>query len=210
MIEKIVDLKVQDELFFKSLGKRALKLLQSRKGRETYIQAKNHVMALSLPVAAWEVFYIKNISRGKYILDSGAEIGNSWLVKEIKHHVDAQAMAISICSIGHGTERKARECLEKCELLMAYFLDQLSSFLVNKLKNILYERIRLHFINKERLLGLSPAYSPGFPNWGISDQVVIFELLKNDAKQIGVELSENLIMTPAKSLTFMTVAGDKI
>jgi hypothetical protein len=44
-------------------------------------------------------------------------------------------------------------------------------------------------------------------DWPLSDQTIIFELLKNEAKEIEVNLTSSLLMIPQKSVTFLFGIG---
>jgi hypothetical protein len=78
-------------------------------------------------------------------------------------------------------------------------LDQLGSLAVGQLSQLFYERLETDAAAQG--LHISTYLSPGESEWSISDQAVIFELL--DSKQIGVSLTESLLMKPVKSLSLM-------
>ena len=56
-----------------------------------------------------------------------------------------------------------------------------------------------------RELHASASLSPGESEWSVAEQAVIFSLV--DAREIGVTLTESLVMSPVKSLSLIMGIG---
>jgi hypothetical protein len=63
-------------------------------------------------------------------------------------------------------------------------------------------------IAKFHNLGISNRFSPGYCNWDVSEQHLLFQLLPENA--CGISLNDRALMTPIKSVTGVLGIGNGI
>lgn len=94
--------------------------------------------------------------------------------------------------------KKFGERLETCsDLLDKYYLDTIGNVALNQVRAALNDQIKEKYALKKTAF-----MAPGsLPNWPITQQKPLFELLGNVEASIGVKLTESLLMLPAKSVS---------
>jgi hypothetical protein len=112
-------------------------------------------------------------------------------------------VAIGVCTIGSRLSDRVHEYKARGEFVRSTLLDQLGTLAVGQLSQLFYRRLETDAAVQG--LHISTYLSPGESEWSIKDQAVIFDLL--DATQIGVSLTESLLMKPIKSLSLMAGIG---
>jgi hypothetical protein len=115
----------------------------------------------------------------------------SWVLYPCKKAV------IFVASIGKGLEESAKQVMDDGHLLKATVLDAIGSEATEKVAYHLQDRIRelANFYEGEITL----RYSPGYCDWDITQQRVLFKAM--DSAPIGVELTEECLMVPRKSVS---------
>lgn len=92
--------------------------------------------------------------------------------------------------------------------------DMISSFIADAIGSALVEAIVSYgVINLRKMVGkwklkISNAYSPGYCDWSVSEQQILFSLLP--ARFCGVELNESSLMLPIKSVSSLISVGFNI
>ena len=105
--------------------------------------------------------------------------------------------AIFVTTIGTGLEKRVSELMNKGEMLKAVVLDAVGSAAIEKVASNLEESVR-----KKASSGgarISRRYSPGYCDWDIKEQKLLFDTLNGDSA--GVGLTEDSLMTPQKSIS---------
>jgi hypothetical protein len=112
-------------------------------------------------------------------------------------------LAVAVCTIGDGLERRAAELWEARELPLAAMLDSVGSGAVESLA----EYVNDLFCQEAIPLGLpvTNRVSPGYGHWDVSQQKALFAICPGDA--IGVSLNEACFMSPVKSISLLAAAG---
>jgi len=112
-------------------------------------------------------------------------------------------IAAAVCTIGEELERRAAELWEARELPLAAMLDSVGSGAVESLAEYVNDLLCQEAIP----LGLpvTNRVSPGYGNWDVAQQRVLFEVCPGNA--IGVSLNEACFMTPVKSISLLAAAG---
>jgi hypothetical protein len=112
-------------------------------------------------------------------------------------------IAAAVCTIGDELERRAAELWEARELPLAAMLDSVGSGAVESLAEYVNDLLCQEAIP----LGLpvTNRVSPGYGNWDVAQQRVLFEVCPGDA--IGVSLNEACFMRPVKSISLLAAAG---
>ena len=109
----------------------------------------------------------------------------------------------AVCTIGDRLERRAAELWDARELPLASMLDSVGSGAVESLAEYVNDVLCQEAI----ALGLpvTNRISPGYGDWDVGEQRVLFGLCPGDA--IGVGLNAACFMTPVKSITLLAGAG---
>lgn len=117
-----------------------------------------------------------------------------------KHPIfmDAEKVALCVCTIGPELEEEIKELMKKNEMTRALILDGLGS---ESAEQVAIQSDRI-LAEKAREMNLWPSkrFSPGYGKWDIREQQFIFRTLPG--KDIGVSLTESFMMIPRKSISF--------
>jgi len=135
-------------------------------------------------------------------------MGNGILSGELlaKHMGGAQEVVIILCTVGEGLERRAAD-VSKEDSVYGLALDAVGSAGVEALANAVCALFE-EDATKEDCKVTIPL-SPGMVGWPVEQgQPQIFDLLDTD--EIGVRLTESMMMVPRKSLTFVLGIGKKL
>jgi hypothetical protein len=110
----------------------------------------------------------------------------------------AVSAAVCLCTIGSALEETAARLTADGDLARGFILDVLGSEAVDGVSKRADEWLAGHGV----ALGLWPSkrFAPGCKGWGLSGQEIIFGFLP--AEEIGVRLTEALMMVPRKSYSF--------
>jgi hypothetical protein len=99
-----------------------------------------------------------------------------------------------VITIGANLEKKAEECKN---LLQRYCLDMIGNMALGKVRKYVENQIRSRFALK----GLSYMSPGSLADWPIEEQRPLFTILDGAAALLGVNLNENFIMNPRKSVS---------
>lgn len=105
--------------------------------------------------------------------------------------------AIFVATIGAGVEKRVSHLMSRGEMLKSVVLDAVGSAAIEKVACELEESVR----KRASLDGakISRRYSPGYCDWDIKQQKVLFGALTGDSA--GVKLTEDSLMMPQKSIS---------
>lgn len=106
-------------------------------------------------------------------------------------------VAIFTATIGASLEKRVSQLMDQGEMLKAVALDAVGSAAIEKVVCELEESVR-----KKAMTGgaeISRRYSPGYCDWDIKEQKLLFDSLNGDSA--GVELTEEYLMMPQKSIS---------
>ena len=113
-----------------------------------------------------------------------------------------QALIGAVCSIGGRLEKQTHHYFETQEYALGYFLDMVGTLSVAKLAQIIGEDLRGQY----SALHWAPGDDRG--DVDLESQRFLFNQLP--AQEIGIQLTENNIMLPIKSLSFFLAIGEQI
>ncbi|PWE00603.1 vitamin B12 dependent-methionine synthase activation domain-containing protein [Marinilabilia rubra] len=152
---------------------------------------------------------------GGYIIQPGQIISDEIHInnhifkagKEVTHFLrKMNHAAIFICTAGKEVSERARQLNNEGHLLEAYLLDVLGSVIVeqamDKMQNIIKNRLY------EKGLKITNRYSPGYCEWNVIDQQLLFSFFPNDF--CNVTLTESCLMQPAKTVSGIIGAGQEV
>ncbi|MEE8567226.1 MAG: vitamin B12 dependent-methionine synthase activation domain-containing protein [Anaerolineales bacterium] len=123
-----------------------------------------------------------------------------------QHMGGAQEAVIVLCTVGEALERRA-ERVSKEDAVYGLALDGVGSAGVEALANAACALFEEEATKEDYQVTIP--LSPGMVGWPVEQgQPQIFDLL--DADEIGVRLTESMMMVPRKSLTFVLGIGKEL
>lgn len=118
----------------------------------------------------------------------------------------SEKAALFVCSIGPGMETWAKELMLGGEPLLSYIVDTVASIVVEKAVDKMHDLLGRQM--DEFGLKITNRYSPGYCNWPVSDQQILFLLLPE--KFCGVTLTGSSLMIPIKSVSGVIGIGASV
>jgi len=115
--------------------------------------------------------------------------------------------AILFCvTIGDGMELHSKALLKKEDLVNGYVYDIVASHAVEACANALHDHIiaKMILLNKKT----TNRYSPGYCNWKVDEQHLLFSFLPKDF--CGINLTVSALMTPIKSISGIIGIGGNV
>ncbi len=112
---------------------------------------------------------------------------------------------LGVCTIGPEIEARIRE-LSREKLASAMVLDEVGTAMVIELGCRMHQAAR----SGARTMNMraSPSFRPGIGHWPLKLQEELFHLLP--VEEIGVSLTESLMMSPQKSLSMIVGIGTNL
>jgi hypothetical protein len=178
------------------------RILQSPKKRIDYDKAKKDLARLVEPKVGWNRFGVSRIEGEKLILSNGITLGGGPVGRVIQ---GAAEVVIGVCTVGSKIENAVRDHMKSNQLTRGYFLDLMANWAVDSVRNQFYSKIQSQIKEQEKY-HTSIILWPG-QDWPLSDQTIIFDLLKNETEEIEVTLTSSLLMIPQKSVSFLFGIG---
>jgi hypothetical protein len=135
-----------------------------------------------------------NTKEGRIVLSNNA----LQLERQVAGYLKgSEYAALFVCTAGSLFTELTRRFNDKGDLLEAYIVDAIGSLTVEKAM----DRIQNDLMRKVAVEGLSISnrYSPGYCNWHLSSQPILFELIGENPT--GVSLSDSCLMQPIKSVS---------
>lgn len=146
------------------------------------------------------------VYQGHSIAGRGAEgavklhNGMFFPVPEVEQDSGMGSLVFCVCTIGSRLEEEATALMTAGDSLASLFLDAAGVAFLEALSARAQETLQKRA--QERLLHCGCRFGPGYGGLELSYQKELFALV--DASLIGVRLMESGVMSPAKSLSFVT------
>lgn len=191
---------LDQEEFMQDYGHTYVRVLRRPGMAEVFDATFREAADLVEPAVAWDYFPVQEMRHEQVIVAGGRRIGNGPVTTVMG---GADQLAIGVCTIGPQIPERSHEYRDRGEAVRGMLLDQLGSLAVGQLSQLFYRQLEMDAASQG--LHISTYLSPGESEWSVRDQAVIFDLL--DATQIGVSLTESLLMKPIKSLSLMAGIG---
>lgn len=118
----------------------------------------------------------------------------------------SENVAVFSLTIGAPMETKSKELLKNGDLVHGYIYDAVASVTVEACADVLHDHI-----TEKMLLANQKAtnrYSPGYCNWNVKEQHLLFSHLPENF--CGISLTESALMTPIKSISGIIGVGEKV
>jgi hypothetical protein len=93
----------------------------------------------------------------------------------------------------------------KTDLLERFWADSINEAVLNSARSFLDRHLQECY-GLTKMARMSPG---SLPDWPLEEQRVLFELLGDTGKAIGVELTESLLMVPVKSVSGIVFANEE-
>ena len=115
-------------------------------------------------------------------------------------------IAVFVCTIGSAMELWSKELFNQGNPILGFIVDTVASAAVESAADYLHDQIGN--LVQEEGLKITNRYSPGYCNWSVSDQHLLFSLLPKNF--CGVSLTESALMMPVKSVSGIIGIGKEV
>jgi hypothetical protein len=118
----------------------------------------------------------------------------------------SEKAALFVCMIGPEMEKWSKQLLINGDPAMSYLVDCVASITVENVTDYLHDHIEREMTKSG--LKITNRYSPGYCNWSVSEQHLLFSLLPE--KFCGITLTESALMLPIKSVSGVIGIGSNV
>ena len=119
---------------------------------------------------------------------------------------DASSLAFFICTAGKEISEKSKEFSENVDPITGYILDVIGSIAADKTAELIQKELEISC--RKSGLKISDRFSPGYCEWSVSEQKLLFDLFP--PKIFGIELTETSLMYPVKSVSGIIGIGKSL
>jgi hypothetical protein len=134
------------------------------------------------------------ISGGKVYFDEGAVSCGSKICHQLS---GADSIALFVATAGLSFDEWIKRKGREEDIMSEYIAGSIGSVLAEKVAEKVKNEISERALAEGK--GISNGYSPGYCNWNIIEQKIIFDLLP--VGDIGVSLTGSFLMNPVKSVS---------
>ncbi|MBN1232277.1 MAG: hypothetical protein JXA60_02845 [Candidatus Coatesbacteria bacterium] len=169
---------------------------------DLYEKSVEITMQLSKPVAIWQRFKIASLNQ------KGLTFGKEYCFETClfyRRFNQGSEIFLAVMTIGNDIEDYITSLFDKKEYALALFLDSAASEAIESVAREFEEKIRIMAAGESKFI--SPRVSPGYADWKIEDQRLIFDLL--EPLEIGVTLLDSYTMMPRKSISLAILIGNE-
>ena len=115
----------------------------------------------------------------------------------------AEYAAFFYATISEQVEKESKEHISKGDLMEGYTLDLIGSEAAESVATIVHDTI-LSDVNGSGYK-ITNRFSPGYCDWDVKEQFMLFNLFEND--QLPIHLNESALMKPIKSVSGLVGIG---
>jgi len=127
--------------------------------------------------------------------------------KIITGHVKkSEKAAVFVCTIGKAMELWSKELFSQGNPMLGYIVDTVASAAVESAADFLHNEIGKTMLDEG--MKITNRYSPGYCNWPVSDQHILFSLLPKNF--CGISLTDSALMLPVKSVSGIIGIGKDV
>lgn len=172
---------------------------------ETIQRAIEKARKICRPTGGFSIFSdcSVNTSNNTIIIENQQFNPDKIVVTQLK---SAQQIAIFVCTAGNVITDLANEMMTNGDIMMGYVLDTIGSVVADKTAVKIQQELE-----KDSSIGqlkISDRYSPGYCNWDVAEQHILFSLLPNGF--CGITLSASALMWPVKSVSGIIGLGKNL
>lgn len=118
----------------------------------------------------------------------------------------SSSLILFICTAGEGIGVKSQKLLHGEDPAKGYVYDVLGSIIVETAIDRIQNLLRSEFLDSN--LNITNRYSPGYCNWDVKDQHVLFSFFPK--KHCGILLNSSALMHPIKSVSGVIGLGENV
>lgn len=118
----------------------------------------------------------------------------------------SEKAALFLCTVGPGLEVWSKKLLNAGDIILSYIVDIAASVTAESVTDLLHDRIKENMLLSG--LNVTNRYSPGYCNWSVSEQHLLFSFFPENF--CGVKLTESALMIPIKSVSGLIGAGSEV
>jgi hypothetical protein len=118
----------------------------------------------------------------------------------------AEKAALFVCTIGPSMETWAKKLSVEGDVALSYLVDTVASVTVEQATDVLHDHIEKQM--DMRGLKITNRYSPGYCDWLVSEQHLLFSFLP--VNFCGITLTESAFMVPIKSVSGIIGVGKAV
>jgi len=119
---------------------------------------------------------------------------------------NSEQAAIFLCTIGPAMENWSSRLMREGDPTKSYFVNTIASVTVEAVTNVLHDFIGEQM--RQRGLNITNRYSPGYCNWSVAEQHLLFSMLPKNF--CGVTLTDTALMIPIKSISGIIGVGASV
>ncbi|MFC1928740.1 vitamin B12 dependent-methionine synthase activation domain-containing protein [Chloroflexota bacterium] len=156
-----------------------------------YVENAHQFMAPSFSYVIRNISLVQGTS---VLLDDGVFFESGVIARLLEK---ADKVAVFILTIGNYLEDISAQLAQGGLVLQAAVLDAIGSDAAERLADSVQEQIRE--LARDQGLTISRRFSPGYCDWDVSQQKMVFQIMKGD--YAGVRLTKSCLMMPRKSIS---------
>ena len=156
---------------------------------------------LARPRAIYREFPVARLDKNSLTLENGTTFGIGSKISSLWE--GSKALGIALYTLGPELEERVSTLMQGGEQMQALNLD-IAGTIALGLVGLQVQQMACERLNTEGVEA-GPWLNPGYLDWPLSDQRLIFSLLP--AESIGVALNDSCMMIPRKSVTICAGIG---
>ena len=195
---QIIDINSKDIIYRLGYSEDNEPSVRVRKLVNDYIENYHHLVE---PAYSWTFREIEAVERDKVILGESAVLESRVMANLCKR---CDKAAVFIVTIGNYLEDMVAYLSDNGVVLQATVLDTIGSAAAEQMAALIEDRIKS--IAEMSGQCISRRFSPGYCDWNVKQQEILFRILKDDPA--GVTLTEECLMLPRKSVSGIIGIGD--
>lgn len=158
---------------------------------DDYIENIHHLVA---PHFAYEIRDVEWVQDNSVCIEGSIILESKVIARLLEK---CQRVAMFVLTIGDHLEETSRRLSQDGLVLQSAVLDAIGSNATEKMADTIQDEIK-EVVGRDGLV-ISPRFSPGYCDWDIKQQQMIFRVIDGDP--LGVQLTENCLMIPRKSIS---------
>ena len=166
-------------------------------------QLKDEALSVCKPRLGYRFLTGKRVGEKELII-GGKEFHPAQVINDSLQDADFYVSMVS--SVGTELDGWLKEKQASDDIFSSFIADAIGSALVEAI--VSYGVVKLRELVGKWKLKMSNAYSPGYCDWSVSEQQILFSLLPTCV--CGVELNESSLMLPIKSVSSLISVGFNI
>lgn len=146
------------------------------------------------PSYSYVISNVESVNGSRVMLEGGVSFQSDVITQLL---TQAEKVAVFVLTIGSHLEDKADQMARDGLMLQATVLDAIGSQLTGRLADLVEDEIG--DLARARGFTISRRFSPGYCDWDVSQQQMVFKVLKGSCA--GIQLTDSCLMIPRKSLS---------